>query len=42
MFRICNEKYNDMPSVVFLDRIEHFKNNPPPKKWDGVFVMRVK
>ena len=42
MFRLCNEKYSDMPSVVFLDRIEHFKTNPPPKKWDGVFVMRVK
>lgn len=42
MFRLCNEKYTDMPSVVFLDRIEHFKTNPPPKKWDGVFVMRVK
>lgn len=42
MFRLCNEKYNDMPSIVFLDRIEHFKSNPPPKKWDGVFVMRVK
>lgn len=42
MFRLCNEKYNDMPSVVFLDRIEHFKNNPPPKKWDGVFVMKIK
>ena len=42
MFRLCNEKYSDMPSVVFLDRIEHFKTNPPPKKWDGVFVMRIK
>ena len=42
MFRLCNEKYTDMPSVVFLDRIEHFKNNPPPKKWDGVFIMKVK
>lgn len=42
MFRLCNEKYTDMPSVVFLERIEHFKNNPPPKKWDGVFVMKVK
>lgn len=42
MFRLCNEKYVDAPSVVFLDRIEHFKTNPPPKKWDGVFVMKVK
>ncbi len=42
MFQLCNEKYQDMPSVVFLDRIAHFKTNPPPKKWDGVFEMRVK
>ena len=41
-FRLCNEKYTDMPSVVFINRIEHFKTNPPPKKWDGVFVMSVK
>ena len=42
MFQLCNEKYQDMPSVIFLDRIAHFKTNPPPKKWDGVFVMKVK
>ena len=42
MFHLCNEKYQDMPSVIFLDRIAHFKTNPPPKKWDGVFVMKVK
>ena len=42
MFQLCNEKYQDMPSVVFLDRIAHFKTNPPPKKWDGVFELKVK
>ncbi len=42
MFQLCNEKYQDMPSVVFIDRIKHFKTNPPPKKWDGVFEMKVK
>ena len=42
MFQLCNEKYQDMPSIVFLDRIAHFKTNPPPKKWDGVFEMKVK
>ncbi len=42
MFRLCNEKYQDMPSVVFLDRIRHFKLNPPPKNWDGVFELKVK
>ena len=42
MFQLCNEKFQDMPSVVFIDRIAHFKTNPPPKKWDGVFEMKVK
>lgn len=42
MFQLCNQKYQDIPSVVFLDRIRHFKLNPPPKKWDGVFEMKVK
>ena len=41
-FSECAVKYNDLPSVVFLDRIRHFKNNPPPKDWDGVFKMSVK
>ena len=41
-FSECALKYNDLPSVVFLDRINHFKTNPPPKDWDGVFKMSVK
>ncbi len=41
-FNECALKYNDLPSVVFLDRIRHFKNNPPPVDWDGVFKMSVK
>lgn len=41
-FSECALKYNDMPSVVFLDRIRHFKANPPPADWDGVFKMSVK
>ena len=41
-FSECALKYNDLPSVVFLDRINHFKNNPPPADWDGVFKMSVK
>lgn len=41
-FSECALKYNDMPSVVFLDRIRHFKVNPPPADWDGVFKMAVK
>lgn len=41
-FAECAAKYNDLPSVVFLDRINHFKANPPPPGWDGVFKMSVK
>lgn len=41
-FKECAEKYNDMPSIIFLDRIKHFKKNPPDRRWDGVFVMSVK
>ena len=41
-FSECAVKYNDMPSVVFMDRISHFKQNPPPEDWDGVFKMTVK
>lgn len=41
-FTECAAKYNDLPSVVFLDRINHFKSNPPPSDWDGVFKMSVK
>lgn len=42
MFRMCSEKYHDMPSVVFLDRIAHFRTNALPQDWDGVFSMKVK
>lgn len=41
-FSECALKYNDMPSVVFMDRIRHFKKNPPPADWDGVFKMSSK
>ncbi len=41
-FRKNVEKYEDAPSAVFLDRIEHFTRTPPPKDWDGVFRMTVK
>lgn len=41
-FKECNDKYYDLPSQVFLERIRHFKFTPPPAKWDGVFEMKVK
>ena len=41
-FMECVEKYNDQPSKVFLERIAHYRNSPPPANWQGVFVMNVK
>lgn len=32
----------DGPSLLYLDRAEEFKKNPPPEDWDGVFVMTTK
>ena len=41
-FNECATSYNDMPSIIFLDRIAQFKENPPPKKWDGVYNLQHK
>lgn len=41
-FRKNLDIYQDAPSVIFLERIEHFMQNPPPDDWDGVFRMTVK
>jgi len=27
----------DKPSQIYLERCEYYKNDPPPKEWDGVF-----
>lgn len=32
----------DGPSQVYIERCENFMANPPPKNWDGVFVMTTK
>ena len=42
LFDLNARKYHDYPSIVFIDRIRHFAKNPPPKDWDGVFVMKTK
>ncbi|HNY17502.1 MAG TPA: adenylate/guanylate cyclase domain-containing protein [Treponemataceae bacterium] len=34
--------FNDHPSTVFLERVEHFTKHEPPQDWDGVFRMTVK
>jgi adenylate cyclase len=41
-FRAIAKDYNDHVSEVFLDRIEHFRKDPPAKEWDGVFNLKVK
>ena len=33
---------NDGPSKLYLARCKHFKKNPPPEDWDGVFTMTTK
>ena len=32
----------DGPTQVFVDRVDALKKNPPPKDWNGVFVMTTK
>ena len=32
----------DPPSVLFLERVAHFRAEPPPKDWDGVFEFKTK
>jgi adenylate cyclase len=41
-FKTIVKEYQDVTSEVFLDRIEHFRREPPPKEWDGVFNLKVK
>jgi adenylate cyclase len=33
---------NDPPSDVYLERIEHFRHEPPPPNWDGVYEFKTK
>ncbi len=32
----------DPPSDVYLDRIAHFRTDPPPTDWDGVYEFKTK
>lgn len=41
-FREIFEKFNDTPSKIFIERINHFVKNPPELNWDGVFKMTIK
>ena len=35
-------KPNDGPSKLYVERCQHFSENPPPADWDGVFTMTSK
>jgi class 3 adenylate cyclase len=42
-FRKCLEMTpDDRPSRVFLDRVEAFRQTPPPDGWDGVWIALSK
>jgi adenylate cyclase len=32
----------DPPSAVYLERIAHFREEPPPADWDGVYEFKTK
>jgi adenylate cyclase len=32
----------DQPTKVYLERIQFYIKNPPPKNWNGVFIMKTK
>ncbi|MBW3002655.1 adenylate/guanylate cyclase domain-containing protein [Candidatus Woesearchaeota archaeon] len=36
------EKAKDFAAKEFIKRCKEFKKNPPPKEWDGVWVMKTK
>jgi len=33
---------DDGPSKVYLERCKRYKESPPPKNWDGVYIMTTK
>jgi adenylate cyclase len=33
---------NDYPTLLHLQRATHYKLNPPPENWDGVFELTTK
>ena len=35
------ERENE-PSLIYIDRCNQFKENPPPEDWDGVFTLTSK
>ncbi|MDZ7787972.1 MAG: adenylate/guanylate cyclase domain-containing protein [Halofilum sp. (in: g-proteobacteria)] len=42
IFSLSREYPDDTVYAMYLDRIMHFRNNPPPDDWDGVFTHQTK
>jgi len=43
LFERANKRVGkDVASLLFIDRCNIYKNNPPPEEWDGAFVMTTK
>ncbi|MDP2788264.1 MAG: adenylate/guanylate cyclase domain-containing protein [Pseudomonadota bacterium] len=42
ILRKANKRYPCKLYEVYLDRIVHFRENPPPADWDGVFTFTSK
>jgi adenylate cyclase len=34
---MLDEVPEDKPSKIYLERCGHYRENPPPPDWDGVF-----
>jgi tetratricopeptide (TPR) repeat protein len=32
----------DGPSQTYVERCQHYLEDPPPPNWDGVYVMKTK
>ena len=39
---VLKVKEDDGPSKLYIERCEMLIKNPPPKDWDGVFIMTTK
>ena len=42
IFSLYREYPDDTVYAMYLDRIMHFRNHPPPDDWDGVFTHQTK
>jgi adenylate cyclase len=41
-FKALVKELKDEASAKFLERIENYKKDPPPRNWDGVFHRESK